>query len=66
MECSLDRLQYMNLPYSKAFEICRQLVDSTSDYNGELVFLSHNPIFSDENYYGKLYLALLEYIENLK
>lgn len=66
MECSLDRPQYMNLDYERALKICLKLIDATYDFAGELVLLFHNPIFSDANYYGRLYLALLDYIENLE
>lgn len=62
MECSLDRPNYMGLRYEDAVRMCKQLIDTTYDFNGELVLLFHNPIWSKENYYGNLYEELLEYI----
>lgn len=62
MECSLDRKNYMGLKYKDAYNVCKTLIDSTYDFNGELVLLFHNPIWSDENYYGQLYENLLTYI----
>ena len=66
MECSLDRLNYMGLVYEDAFRICKQLINTTQEFNGELVLLFHNPIWSEENYYGKLYDGILEYLNELK
>ncbi len=62
MECSLDRPNYMGLVYEDALSICRQLIDVTREFNGELVLLFHNPIWSEDNYYGKLYEDILEYL----
>lgn len=63
MECSLDHPNYMGLDYNKAAEVCKKLIDETYKYNGELVLLFHNPIWSENNYYGQLYEELLDYVE---
>ena len=62
MECSLDRPNYMGLDYDKAVVVCKKLIDETYKFNGELVLLFHNPIWSKDNYYGPLYEELLDYI----
>ena len=64
MECSLDRPNYMGLSYSEAKNVCKKLIDETYEFNGELVLLFHNPIWSATNYYGQLYEELLRYISN--
>lgn len=65
MECSLDRPNYMGLGYEEALGICKQLIDTVYNFNGELVLLFHNPIWSEENYYGRLYEALLDYLAKI-
>lgn len=65
MECSLDRPNYMGLGYEAALQLCRRLIDTTYDFNGELVLLFHNPIWADGSYYGRLYDDLLEYVAKL-
>ncbi len=62
MDCSLDRVSYMGLGYEDAFNLCKKLINTTYEFNGELVLLFHNPIWSEENYYGHLYEQLLEYL----
>lgn len=64
MECSLDRPNYMGVDYENAIRLCKQLIDTIYDFNGELVLLFHNPIWSDENYYGQLYEELLTYLSS--
>lgn len=63
MECSLNSPNYMGLNYDKALEVCKKLINETYKYNGELVLLFHNPIWSENNYYGQLYEELLDNVE---
>ena len=60
MECSLDRQNYMGLEYDDALRICKDLIDKTYDFCADLVLLFHNPIWSKDNYHGKLYEDLLQ------
>ena len=62
MECSLDRQNYMGLTYEDALATCINLIDTTREFNGELVLLFHNPIWSEDSYYGKLYERIIEYL----
>lgn len=66
MECSLDRPNYMGLKYEDALEYCKKVIEYTYRFNGELVLLFHNPIWSEDNYYGKLYDTLLEYVSKIE
>ncbi len=65
MECSLDQLKYMGLEYEEALAICLKLIDTTKEFNGELVLLFHNPIWAEDNYYGRLYERIIEYLLNI-
>ena len=65
MECSLDRLNYMNLGYEQALDVCTRLIDETFRYNGELNLLWHNTSFQEGHYYEKLYATLLGHISAL-
>lgn len=66
MECSLDRPNYMGLEYEDALKYCKKVIEYTYRLNGELVLLFHNPIWSEDNYYGKLYDTLLEYVSKIE
>jgi hypothetical protein len=62
MECTLDRGEYMNFDYERAFEICKEIVARVHEHHGELVLLWHNTAFFGLNYQEKLYKNILDYI----
>lgn len=61
MECTLDRKEYMNLSYEKAFAYCKKLIENTAEHNGDIVLLWHNTSFieSPGNWQPALYRSLL-------
>ena len=67
MECTLMEQRYMALNYNQSMHIAKQLVNQVYKHGGELVLLFHNTSFinSLDRGYGKLYVNLLRYINNL-
>ena len=67
MECTLMEQRYMALNYNQSMHVAKQLVNQVYTHGGELVLLFHNTSFinSLDRGYGKLYVNLLRYINNL-
>ena len=64
MECSLCDVDYMNYSLDEAFSVCKDLIQETCKYNGELVLLFHNSAFAENEVYKILYEKLLNYLKN--
>lgn len=67
MDCSLSDSRYMNLNENEAFDHAKLLIDSVKKYNGDLVFLWHNHMFSETEKYNhrELYCKILKYIAEI-
>ncbi|MCL2328171.1 MAG: polysaccharide deacetylase family protein [Bacteroidetes bacterium] len=64
MDCTLSNKRYMNLNENEAFDYTKLLIDAVKKYNGEIVLLWHNQVFSETEKYNhrELYCKILEYI----
>ncbi len=65
MDCTLSNQNYMNLSEEEAFYLCQQLIDKTSQCNGELTLLWHNSNLTEDTYHKSLYHQLLDYIAEI-
>ncbi len=67
MECTLDRPNYMGLNFDQAFHYCKDLIEKTKQFNGDLTLLWHNTslIENKNNYQKKLYQLLIEELKNI-
>ncbi len=65
MDCTLSNANYMHLSEEEAFAHCKQLIDVTYQYAGEVTLLWHNHIF-ENNYHKQLYPQLLKYLQACK
>ncbi len=63
MDCTLSSTNYMQLSEEEAFMHCKQLINTTYHYAGELTLLWHNNSFGVGSYHDKLYPRLLDYIQ---
>lgn len=68
MDVSLSEAKYMNLNEEEAFRYATALIDEVKKQHGELILLWHNSSFVEGNglYHKNLYVALLNYINNLQ
>lgn len=70
MDCTLNNAQYMDLQHNEALAVCRQLVDTTHRFGGDLTLLWHNSSVAQcceykELYHRTLYAEILQYIATL-
>lgn len=66
MDNSLNESQYMGLGYETAYNVCKNVADTVSNFYGELVILFHNTSFCNDTYCKKLYYFFMEYIGAIK
>ncbi len=62
MDCTLSNSNYMHLNKEEAYAHCKQLIDATYQYGGEVTLLWHNNTFGKNSYHDDLYPCLLAYI----
>lgn len=63
MECSLCDKGYMGLSEEEAYSVCKNIINETVNYNGELVLLFHNSAFVENKIYENLYIKILDYLK---
>ncbi len=63
MDCTLSNTNYMNLTEEHAFNHCKELIDTTHKYAGELTLLWHNSTFGTKSYHDRLYPTLIHYLQ---
>ncbi len=63
MDCTLSNNNYMNLREDKAIKHCKELIDTTYQYGGEVTLLWHNHTFGKGDYHDKLYPKLIHYLQ---
>ena len=68
MECTLDRPNYMNLDYTRAYSVCSGLLDQVKKFNGEAVLLWHNTELAtaqlrNGSYQLRLYMDMLNWLK---
>lgn len=69
MEATISGPDYMNITdYQTAFDTVRTMLDTVSEYGGDICLLWHNTSFSKrgKSYHTKLYTEVLNYLECLK
>ncbi len=66
MDCTLSNSNYMHLTEEEAFAHCKQLIDLTHQYAGELTLLWHNTTFNKGTYHDRLYPRILTYVASKK
>jgi hypothetical protein len=67
MDCTLDRLNYMNLGEEDAFDYVCRLADATRHHQGEFVCLWHHMALAstDTSYHTRLYPRVLDYLAGI-
>ncbi len=63
MDCTFSNSNYMNLSENEAFEQIKDLLNEIKKYNGEVVLLWHNSIFTEDNYHKSLYIKIINKLE---
>ncbi len=63
MDCTLSNDNYMHLNEEAAFNHCKELIDITHQYGGELTLLWHNSTFGRGEYHDRLYPHIIQYLQ---